>query len=1104
MPPLYKGMSTVEEMLRKAAEAGDLDRVRDLLEKGAPVASRGESGDTPLHIAAQLGHELICRLLLEAGAAVDTPTDNGDTPLHYAAWNGQEEACRLLLEVGAAVDTAKYNGDTPLHHAAANGQEEACRLLLEAGAAVDTPRDNGDTPLHHAAANGQEEACRLLLEAGAAVDTPTDNGSTPLHYAAANGQDEACQLLLLEAGAAVDTPTDNGDTPLHYAAWNGQEEACRLLLEVGAAVDTAKYNGDTPLHHAAANGQEEACRLLIEAGAAVDTPTDNGSTPLHHAAANGQEEACRLLIEAGAAVDTPRDNGDTPLHHAARNGRGAVSRILLEAGAAVDSQDGDGHTPLNGALISNNDAIVKLLLEAGASPSARESNGWSVLHFAALHGDLPACELLIESGAKHEIKSQNSFGLTPLDLARRNGHNGAVKLLLEAGASDTFAEDNRALSEESVRTTGGLNSSASGEGGEKVTVSLLGWGGSFFVAPVSPEAFKYWEASGPDELASYIEGGYEYEVDVPTEARFLEEGDTGPINVAGALSDGGAYLDQAFLEVTHQDGGCLYYGEAKDVLTDEAAEEGVAWNDIFIGYSSENMWRPARTTDRTEPGFYLLAHYVEKGLLLKREIEFPKGEEFDARRLVFRSDVLCEPLGGILYGTEVITDLEYIFKGQDPDLPSEVEHEYSESREKDFQCSVVEVKAPGDGFYIRDNIILNGTPIHLATRNKDAESLALLIGLGADVDAVDPEEATPLHVAVETNSLECVKLLLSAGGRVDARDKQGMTPLNHAAVIRDMEMVELLLSAGADVNTRSDEYGVTPLANCLNTIDVPENRDQTIRLAELVRVLLDAGADPNIRENADYEDEGPTAIFLAVEAHDIEVMKMLIEAGARLDIEYAASRDYPLHLVMCVAEAECLIELGADVNAALPVRGTALHRQARAGHPRVVALLIEKGANPNAPIPESGCTPLHMLFRTRTFERHQHRETLKVLLEAGADLGAVDAEGRTPIDVAVENEALEAFHDAASAPEAISALLDGLGEMEGVVRSWKAEIFVSGNWTSDGIRWPDEESASLAAQDLSSRWAGSENFRATETLDEPNWGTFAELHPDHALLASSS
>ena len=57
--------------LLDAARKGDLDTVKVLLEKGAPIEAKTPYGQTPLYLAAMSGHEAVVRFLLEKGAKTD-------------------------------------------------------------------------------------------------------------------------------------------------------------------------------------------------------------------------------------------------------------------------------------------------------------------------------------------------------------------------------------------------------------------------------------------------------------------------------------------------------------------------------------------------------------------------------------------------------------------------------------------------------------------------------------------------------------------------------------------------------------------------------------------------------------------------------------------------------------------------------------------------------------------------------------------------------------------------------------------------------------------------------------------------------------------------
>ena len=76
-------------------------------------------------------------------------------------------------------------------------------------------------------------------------------------------------------------------------------------------------------------------------------------------------------------------------------------------------------------------------------------------------------------------------------------------------------------------------------------------------------------------------------------------------------------------------------------------------------------------------------------------------------------------------------------------------------------------------------------------------------------------------------------------------------------------------------------------------------------------------------------------------------------------------------------------------------RNGLLRRQAKAGNPGAVRVMLMLGANVNAR-DRDGNTPLYFA----TF--HRYPETMKLLLDHGADVNAKNKEGRTALDMAIQ------------------------------------------------------------------------------------------------------
>lgn len=67
-----------------ACEAGDVDRIKDLLDRGAHVNARNQNGETPIMVAAGLLYPDAVRLLITRGADVNAENARGETALALA------------------------------------------------------------------------------------------------------------------------------------------------------------------------------------------------------------------------------------------------------------------------------------------------------------------------------------------------------------------------------------------------------------------------------------------------------------------------------------------------------------------------------------------------------------------------------------------------------------------------------------------------------------------------------------------------------------------------------------------------------------------------------------------------------------------------------------------------------------------------------------------------------------------------------------------------------------------------------------------------------------------------------------------------------------
>ncbi|XP_030534830.2 ankyrin-1 [Rhodamnia argentea] len=188
--------------------------------------------------------------------------------------------------------------------------------------------------------------------------------------------------------------------------------------------------------------------------------------------------------------------------------------------------------------------------------------------------------------------------------------------------------------------------------------------------------------------------------------------------------------------------------------------------------------------------------------------------------------------------------------------------------------------------------------LHFAAREGKTEVCRYLLEeLKLDVDTKDDDGETPLIHAARQGHTETAKYLVERGANPDIPSDLGATALHHSAGIGDIELLKFLLARGVDIDSQSDAG--TPL------IWAAGHAQQ-----DAVKVLLEHHANPNTETDDDI-----TPLLSSVAASSVECLKLLIQAGANVNI--SAGGATPLHIAADNGNPEiinCLLDAGADPN----------------------------------------------------------------------------------------------------------------------------------------------------------------------------------------------
>lgn len=146
-----------------------------------------------------------------------------------------------------------------------------------------------------------------------------------------------------------------------------------------------------------------------------------------------------------------------------------------------------------------------------------------------------------------------------------------------------------------------------------------------------------------------------------------------------------------------------------------------------------------------------------------------------------------------------------------------------------------------------------------------------------------------------------------------------------------------------------------------------------------VRILIQEGEEVNAAQG-----DGMTALHWAAENGDIEMLEMLISAGANSEAVTRLGRYTPLHLASKIgkdASVVSLLRLGSAVNPRTTTGAvTPLHFAASSGSQVAVKALLDYGADVDAKEQQWGQTPL--MFAA-AFNR---TEAIELLVAHGADI----------------------------------------------------------------------------------------------------------------------
>ncbi|XP_066906875.1 serine/threonine-protein phosphatase 6 regulatory ankyrin repeat subunit B [Halyomorpha halys] len=347
----------------------------------------------------------------------------------------------------------------------------------------------------------------------------------------------------------------------------------------------------------------------------------------------------------------------------------------------------------------------------------------------------------------------------------------------------------------------------------------------------------------------------------------------------------------------------------------------------------------------------------------------------------------------------------------------------------------------------------NNTALHMAAVNGSADAVQELALAKVEIDAQNSKNYSALHIAVDKQHFDVVKMLLRFGALTNITDQEGRSPLDVAIEKNNIAIMKLLHTAGAEI-FKYNKMKTTPKPTLATTTTKPAKAtrrpelrkltEKDVRMHEAAKKSLDTriadlcaeGVNPNI---ADIDNNGYTPLHSAAAANGKVALLALARCSANLNVK-DLDGNTPLHIAVIKDfpwSADILLMLGANPNVKnkdgkspqdLVTSGKNkgfqatfkpermkwisdvrpfsdseqnLLRLVENGYYLSIADTCKDGVDVHAKdANHKQYTILHYAVSTK----NNNAGTIQMLLRCGANINARDADGNTPLHLAVSQK----------------------------------------------------------------------------------------------------
>jgi len=290
------------------------------------------------------------------------------------------------------------------------------------------------------------------------------------------------------------------------------------------------------------------------------------------------------------------------------------------------------------------------------------------------------------------------------------------------------------------------------------------------------------------------------------------------------------------------------------------------------------------------------------------------------------------------------------------------------------------------------------TPLIMAAYGNYLEIVKILLAHSKKPDVLlqEKEGKTAFWFAVKNENIEMVKLLFENGSKINLPDISGKSVLTETILHKKYDVLDFLIANGADINM-ADNKAFTPLMEAIGKASGKYSKVAFKYLEKFLTFKPDIDFEPLKNNNGGF-----SALHLAASYNLADVVKLLLDNGANINIVSLATGGTPLHTaasVNFVNVARYLIKCGAKLEIQDKSGATPLITAIVQGFPEMVQTLIEGGAIINVRSSVNVLvTPL--VFAAANMDPFKHKNYLTIinyLLDKKADVNFQSSNGRTAL-----------------------------------------------------------------------------------------------------------